>query len=187
MSPTPGDMRAGAEPAVESRQLVALGSVSGVYGVRGWLRIHSYTEPRDNILGFGRWMLLHRGERHVIDVEATRYSGGSVLAKFTGVDDRDEARNWIGAEIAVERRELPPCEPGEYYWADLEGLTVVTSGGERLGRVDHLIATGAHDVIVLDGASGRMIPFVADRIVRRVDLDAGEIVVDWDPAYWDLS
>jgi 16S rRNA processing protein RimM len=185
MSPTSGDVRTGAEPAGELRQRVTLGRISGVYGVRGWLRVHSYTEPRDNILRFARWMLLHQGERRVIDVEATRYAGGSVLAKLAGVDDRDVARGWIGAEIAVERQELPPCEPGEYYWADLEGLSVVTADGERLGSVDHLIATGAHDVIVLDGAPGRMIPFVADRIVRKVDLDTGEIVVDWDPAYWD--
>jgi 16S rRNA processing protein RimM len=185
MSPTSGDVRAGAEPAVEPRPLMTLGRISGVYGVRGWVRIHSYTEPRDNILGFGRWILLHRGERRVIEVEATRFASGSVLAKLAGVDDRDVARGWTGAEIAVERRELPPCGPGEYYWADLEGLAVVTPDGDRLGAVDHLIATGAHDVIVLDGAPGRMIPFVADRIVRKVDFDAGEIVVDWDPAYWD--
>jgi len=89
----------------------------------------------------------------------------------------------IGADIAVERSELPACEPGEYYWADLEGLEVVTPAGDRLGTVDHLVATGGHDVLVLAGKPERLIPFVHGAVIRGVDLVAGVIVADWSPEF----
>jgi 16S rRNA processing protein RimM len=159
-------------------KLVTLGRISGVHGVKGWVKVHSYTEPRENIAGFGVWIVSRRGAASALEVEDSRSGGGHVLAKLKGIDDRDEARGWIGAEIAVERAALPQCAPGEYYWADLEGLEVRTLGGEALGKVDHLLATGSNDVLVLDRA-GRLIPFVPGSVIRSVDLDAGVIVADW--------
>jgi 16S rRNA processing protein RimM len=164
-----------------SKKLVTLGRIAGVHGVRGWLKVHSYTEPRENIVAYGEWTVTGRGAPCRMTVEAGRRQGGNVLAKLRGIDTRDEAHAWIGAEVAVEREALPPCEPGEYYWTDLEGLEVRTVHGVALGRVDHLLATGAHDVLVLAGAPQRLIPFVPDEIVREVDLEAGIIVVDWEP------
>jgi 16S rRNA processing protein RimM len=86
----------------------------------------------------------------------------------------------IGCEIGVRREQLPPTSPGEYYWSDLEGLTVVTVQGEMLGTVDHLIETGANDVMVVHGERERLIPFVMQQVVVDVDLGKGEIRVDWD-------
>ena len=105
------------------------------------------------------------------------------MAKLQGVDDCDEARALIGTEIAVAREDLPACGPGEYYWADLEGLDVRTLSDETLGCVDFLFGTGDHDVMVVAGTRERMIPFVQGRIVHKVDLDCGVIIVDWDPSY----
>jgi 16S rRNA processing protein RimM len=165
------------------RKLVTLGRISGVYGLRGWVKVHSYTEPRANIVGFDVWTVRQRGGERTIEVEEGRDQGASVVAKLRGVDNRDEARELIGAEVAVERSALPKCEPGEYYWTDLEGLAVVTPGGDRLGTVDHLVATGGHDVLVLAGRPQRMIPFVHGAVIRSVDLDAGVIVADWSPEF----
>ena len=159
-------------------RLVTLGRVSGLYGVRGWVKVHSYTEPRDNVVGFERWTIRARGGERTVEVEDGRAQGASVVAKLRGVDDRDAARELIGADIVVERVALPECGPGEYYWADLEGLEVRTAEGVVLGRVDHLLATGGNDVLVLDQA-GRLIPFVPGSVIRSVDLDAGVIVADW--------
>ena len=86
----------------------------------------------------------------------------------------------MGSEIGIRRDQLPAPEPGEYYWSDLQGLEVVTEKGESLGRVDHLIETGANDVLVVKGDRERLIPFVMQQVVTRVDLDAGTIQVDWD-------
>jgi 16S rRNA processing protein RimM len=166
-------------------RLVTLGRIAGVFGVQGWLKVHSYTEPRENIVTFGEWIVSRDGEQRRIRLDGGRGHRGSVIAKLHGVDDRDQARAWIGAEIAVERAALPPLGPDEYYWADLEGLEVRNGQGESLGRVDHLLATGAHDVLVLRDARGgeTLVPFVLDRIVRKVDLEAGVIVVDWEPGF----
>ena len=179
-------LRALCDHAVSAKspdRLVTLGRISGVYGVRGWVKVHSYTEPRDNVVGFARWTLRTRAGESIVELEDGRAQAASVVAKLRGVDDRDAARELIGADIAVERSALPACEPGEYYWADLEGLEVVTPAGERLGTVDHLVATGGHDVLVLAGRPERLIPFVHGAVIRGVDLAAGVIVADWSPDF----
>jgi 16S rRNA processing protein RimM len=165
--------------SAKSHKLVTLGRITGLYGVKGWVKIHSHTEPRENIVGFDVWTVRRRGMDDTMEVEEGRSHGSGVVAKLRGIDDRDMARELIGADIAVERSALPECAAGEYYWTDLEGLEVVTPAGERLGVVDHLMTTAAHDVLVLAGQPGRMIPFVTGEVILTVDLDAGRIVADW--------
>jgi 16S rRNA processing protein RimM len=162
---------------------VILGRVSGVFGVKGWLKVQSYTQPRDNIVGFGAWTLRMNGVDHDFEVEDGHSHAGSVVAKLHGIDDREQAREWIGADIVVARERLPALEEGELYWTDLEGLEVRTTTGIVLGKVDHLLATGGNDVLVLDSVPQRLIPFVVGAVVREVDLEAGHIVVDWSPDY----
>lgn len=167
------------------QDFVRLGRISGVHGVKGWVKIHSFTEPRENVVGFRHWTLDTGAGLVEVEVEAGRLHGRTVIAKLAGTDDRDAALERVGAGIGVPRAALPELDAGEYYWRDLEGLAVVTTAGERLGRVDHLLETGAHDVLVLDGAPGRLIPFVPGPVVRDVDLEAGHIVVDWSSEYWE--
>ena len=157
--------------------------MTGLYGVKGWVKIHSYTSPRENIVTFSRWVLRHDDHCEAIQVEDGRRHGRTVVAKLPGIDDRDRARALIGAQIEVDREDLPPCEPEEYYWADLEGLSVRTVTGDDLGEVDYLFSTAAHDILVVEGERQRLVPFVRERIVREVNLDRGLIVVDWDPSY----
>ena len=159
--------------------IVRLGYICGVHGVKGWIKVHSYTEPRGNIVDYTNWMLERDGRRWRAALEHGKSDGKNVLAKLEGIDDRDAAGDLIGTEIMVARDALPPCGPGEFYWADLEGLEVVTGDGRALGRVDHLLATGANDVLVVRGETEQLIPFVLDSVVREVDLTAGRIVVDW--------
>lgn len=161
---------------------VTLGRVSGVFGVKGWLKVQSYTDPRDNIARFDRWTLRMNGADQPFEVEEGHSHGGSVVAKLRGIGDRDVARDWVGADIVVERERLPPTREGELYWTDLEGLEVRTTNGVVLGKVDHLLATGGNDVLVLDGTPERLIPFIVGSVVVEVDLAAGRIVVDWS---WD--
>jgi 16S rRNA processing protein RimM len=162
---------------------VTLGRVSGVFGVKGWLKVQSYTEPRDNIARFPTWTLRIEGADHSFDVEDGHSHAGSVVAKLRGIDDRDRAREWVGAEVVVAREQLPATREGELYWTDLEKLEVRTTTGVVLGRVDHLLATGGNDVLVLDSSPQRLIPFIAGDVVKAVDLEAGLIIVDWCPDY----
>jgi 16S rRNA processing protein RimM len=163
------------------KKWVTLGRVSGVFGVKGWLKVQSYTEPRANIARFGLWTLRLNGGERLFEVADGQGHGGNVVAKLRGIDDPEHARELIGAEIVVERERLPKAGADEFYWTDLEGLEVRTTAGISLGRVDHLLATGANDVLVVRGAAERLIPFVVGAVVKQVDLAAGLIVVDWSP------
>ena len=159
---------------------VPIGRVSGVYGIRGWLKIRSETEPPARILEYRPWQV-GRGERwESFEVCRGRSHGAGFVAELEGLDDRESARRLVGADIAVRRSQLPAPAPDEYYWCDLEGLAVHDAAGVRLGRVQRLMATGANDVMVVDdAAAGLLVPFVPGRVVREVDLEAGKIVVDW--------
>lgn len=167
---------AGRPPGPE--RFVVLGSIGGAFGVQGWVRINSYTDPVDNILDYPVWQVGRAGKWQPVEIEEGRVTAKGVLAKLAGIDTPEDARLHVGAEIAVARSELPPAEPGEYYWSDLEGLEAVTKGGDALGRVDHFRTTPAGPVVVIRGEREHWVPFVKDRIVQ-VDLAAGRIVLDW--------
>jgi 16S rRNA processing protein RimM len=162
---------------------VRLGRVLGPWGVKCWIKVYSYTDPRENIVNFPVWSLEQDGRRRSVKIEHGRRHGSQVVVKLHAVDDCDAAELLAGAEILVERGELAPCDDGEYYWTDLEGLRVVTLAGVDLGQIDHLFATGSNDVMVVIGDKERLIPFLAEQVVQTVDLGEGIVVVDWDPDF----
>lgn len=164
--------------------MVVLGRISGIHGVRGEVKVFSETRERAAILDYPLWQLRLAGGWKAVRLLGGHVQGsGVVVARLEGVEDRDQARALIGTEIAVRREELPPAEPGTYYWADLEGLTVVNLEGVVLGTVSHLFETGANDVlVVVDGERERLIPYTREA-VKQVDLQARTIRVDWDPEF----
>ncbi len=161
---------------------VILGRIAGLFGVRGWIKVFSYTDPREAILDYGDWMLQRDGQWTVTEVVEGQRHGKSVIARLEGVTDRDTAATWIGAEIGVSRAAMPVPEDGRFYWSDLVGLNVVHRDGTDLGRIESMLETGAHDVMVVKSDIERLIPFVMDKVVKDVDLAAGVINVDWE---WD--
>ncbi|HEY0719731.1 MAG TPA: ribosome maturation factor RimM [Gammaproteobacteria bacterium] len=161
-----------------------VGRINGLYGVRGWVKVFSHTEPRDNILSYHTWYLRRGNEWQPIEPAEGRLHGKGVVARLTGCDDRDLAAGLIGSDIAILREQLQPAEAGEYYWADLIGLQVSTIEGVDLGTVDHLLETGSNDVlVVLQGKRERLIPFIREQVVRSIDLAGKKMVVDWDPDF----
>lgn len=160
------------------------GEISGVFGVKGWVKIYSFTEPRENILRYSPWFLQKNNQIKEIKVTGGQRQGNNVVAELEGIVDRDAALALIGAKILIRKEQLPKPKPGEYYWADLVGLQVKTEAGVLLGEVDHLLETGANDVLVVrDGETERLIPFLQQQTVLQIDLDAGLMVVDWDPDF----
>ncbi len=142
----------------------------------------SYTDPREAILNYDRWLLTCDGNTQELEVAEGRRRGKAVVARLAGIEDRDAAALLVDCSIAVPREALPVVENGRYYWTDLEGLDVVTRDGRSLGRVAYLLETGAHDVLVTAGEPEHLIPFVMDEVILDVDVAAGVIRVDWD---WD--
>ena len=159
-----------------------LGRVSGLFGVKGWVKVFSHTRPREAILDYKCWFLKQEGNWRPVVVREGKRHGKSVIAQLEGVDDRDLAAALIDCDIAVSRADLPEAEEGTYYWADLEGLQVVHKDGTVLGTVSYLLETGANDVLVIEGEKERLVPFIADEVILDVDVVKGVIRVDWE---WD--
>lgn len=167
-------------PAEVHRQVV-LGTIAGPHGTRGWVRIRSSTEPPENILRYAPWQVGRDGRWSPVGVAEGQAQGRGVFARLDGCRDRDDALGYRGCEIAVERSRLPDLEDGEFYWTDLLGLRVATTGGVELGEVERMMETGANDVMVVRGELERLIPFLPGTVVQAVDIERGAIVVDWHP------
>ncbi|HUG98297.1 MAG TPA: ribosome maturation factor RimM [Gammaproteobacteria bacterium] len=162
---------------------VVLGKVGGLYGVRGWVKLWSFTDPVENLLTYQEVELGLAGEWRAARLVEGRRQGQALVGRFEGCSNRDQAAPLVGAELAVSRDRLPESGAGEYYWADLVGLEVVTIEGVSLGRIENMMATGANDVMVVKGERERLLPFLPGRYVRDVDLAGGRMVVDWDPEF----
>jgi len=162
-------------------RFVTLGRISGLHGVQGWVKIYSDTQPKENILTYKPLYLMQNGQWVEWQTEKGRLQGKTVVAKLNGCNDRESARALMGSDIAVKRSQLShSMETGEYYWTDLEGLTVINQEGITLGQIDYLFETGSNDVLVVKGERERMIPYIFQQVVLEIDLKKGQMIVDWD-------
>ena len=109
--------------------------------------------------------------------------GSRLIALFENINDRESAEHLVHQPIAVRRDQFPDTEAGEFYWTDLIGLKVELEDGTELGTIDSLLATGANDVMVVKGNRECLVPFVQEQYVKKVDLENGVVVVDWDPDF----
>lgn len=165
--------------------LIVLGTITSVHGIRGEVKVYSFTDPLDNLLEYRHWTLRREGESRQAELVSGRLQGKVLVARLKGLDDREIARTYAGYDICVPRSELPVLDDDEYYWYQLEGLRVIDLEGRLFGVIDHLLETGANDVIVVKPCTGslddreRLLPYT-EQCVRSVDLAAGEMRVDWD-------
>ena len=162
-------------------ELILVGEISGVFGIKGWLKVFSFTGNKDNILGYSPW-LLKKGSDELKSYLLSKGSlqNKSVIAKLDGIDDRDQAASLVGCSIYVNLSQLPALKDDEYYWSDLVGLNVKTSSGIPLGVVDSLLETGANDVLIVKGDRERAIPFLQGSTILDIDLETRLMTVDWD-------
>jgi 16S rRNA processing protein RimM len=172
-----------------SNEVMTVGKITGCYGIKGWVKIHSYTEPQENFLEFKQWHVQRRGELEPLVFDQGKCHGKGLVAHIKGVDDRTLAESYKGLSVVVPEAQLPGLEDGDYYWRQLQGLAVWCreNGEERvlLGEVDYLIETGANDVLVVKANQEsvddreRLIPYLQGDTILRVDLQEGLIEVDW--------
>lgn len=162
-------------------KVVPLGHVSGVHGVKGWVKIHSLTEPREAIFEYQPW-LMGESLTEVRIIQGKKH-GSRLIALFKDTNDREAAEDLVNQSIAVYRDQFPETQAGEFYWTDMIGLNVELEDGTSLGTIKDLLATGANDVMVVKGDRERMVPFVQEQYVKKVDLENGVVVVDWDPDF----
>jgi 16S rRNA processing protein RimM len=161
---------------------ITLGKIIGVFGVKGWVKIYSYTRPIEKIFEYSPWVLEFEDSSFEVKVRDGQNHGKGLIARFEGIGDRNQAEKLTGARIAVPEQALPATDEDEYYWSQLSGLNVVTTEGIDLGKVIELFETGANDVMVVRGDRERLIPFTRNAVIN-VDLDGQKITVDWDPDF----
>lgn len=161
---------------------VVIGVIGAPFGVEGWVKINSFTNPQDNCLDYQPWVVKQRDQWVNIPVIATKVQGQTILAKFEGYPDRESVRMLTNAELAVPREIFPPTAENEYYWNDLIGMTVVNQDQVTLGQVERIFSTGANDVIVVMGTKKHLLPYIA-QVVKQVDEQARVITVEWDPNF----
>ena len=165
----------------ESSALIQLGFVGAPFGVRGWVKLRSHTSPPERLLEHGNLQIGRDGAWHSYRIEQRGRSGGALTVKLVGVEDRDQAAALRGAQVCVPRVDLPQREDKDFYRADLIGCEVVNLSGIDLGVVQHFVETPAQALMVVRGEREYWVPAVPQHL-RRVDLKARRVVVDWDTA-----
>lgn len=169
-------------------KLIVVGKITGAFGIKGWVKIHSHTDPEEALFAYPSLKLLLNGQLMPITVDVFQAHGKGYVAKFHEVIDRNQAEAFKGGLIQVARDDFEALVDGEYYWDDLAGLSVINQAGVTLGRVDHLFNAGASDVMVVKGVEGQgkkeyLIPFLTEQFIIEVDLSQGKIIVDWDESF----
>ena len=159
--------------------LIQLGFVGAPFGVRGWIKLRSHTDPPERLLEHRSLVLGQGGAWQSYRIEASGRSGGALTVKLAGIENRDQAQALRGAQVCVPRSELPQREIRDFYRADLIGCEVVNLDGISLGNVQHFIESPAQVLMVVRGTREFWIPAVPQHL-RRVDLQARRVVVDWN-------
>ncbi len=169
---------------------VILGKIGAVYGIKGWLKIHSFTDDPQAIFDYSPWVLNLGGKKQSVTVSEWRRHSNGLIAKFADISDRNDAQLRTGAEIMVESEALPDLPEGEFYWRDLIGMDVVNEQGYNFGKVTDIMETGSNDVLVVKanpndgfGKKERLIPYIDDQVIKSVSLESKQINVDWDPGF----
>jgi len=160
-----------------------MGRVAAPFGIQGWVKVQTLTAHVGNLRDYPLWWLERDGGWRETAVIAAKVQGKTLVAQFAGVNDREAAAGFRGCAIAVPREQLPQPQDNEFYWADLIGLKVINMQRHEFGRVARIVQTGANDVLVVEGTEKEtLVPFIASAI-RKVDLAAGVIEVDWGKDY----
>jgi 16S rRNA processing protein RimM len=169
---------------------VLVARIGAVYGVKGWVKLISFTDPPKNILGYQKFMTLQRdgqGEKLMsLTIDQSKSQGKDIIAHIKGCDDRELARSHTGSSLYLPKSALPELGASEFYWYQLQGLRVINRQGEDLGKVSYLLETGANDVLVVQGDTSsideeeRLIPYLRDQVIEQVDLEQGLIRVSWE-------
>ena len=169
---------------------VVVGRLGAVYGIKGWLKVNSFTDNPESIFDYMPWLIQQKGVWREIQLTGWKRHNNGLICKIEGIDTREDAQVLTGIDIAVLSDQLPTLPQGEYYWRDLIGCAVVTTKGYQLGSVSELMETGSNDVLVVQanlkdafGMKERLIPFIDDQVIKHIDITARLIEVDWDPGF----
>ncbi|MCF7504855.1 MULTISPECIES: ribosome maturation factor RimM [Vibrio] len=180
----------GTETMSEQNNRIVMGKLGSTYGIRGWLKVFSYTDNAESIFDYSPWYLNQKGKWVEYKVESWKRHGQGYVCKLAGLDVREDAQLMTNFEIAIDPASLPELSEDEFYWRELFGMQVFTTKGYDLGEVTDLLETGSNDVLVIKanlkdafGQKERLVPYLEEQVIKKVDREARRIEVDWDPGF----
>ncbi|QYK00636.1 ribosome maturation factor RimM [Shewanella psychrotolerans] len=169
---------------------IVLGKLGSCHGIKGWLKITSYTDSAEDIFDYSPWLIKEQGEWREVKVDQWRFQGKALIAALEGITTRDQAQMLTNCEIAIPAESMKELPEDEFYWRDLIGCKVVNTKGYDMGKVEQIVETGSNDVLLVKanakdgfGKTERMIPFVTEQFIIEVNLSDKQILVDWDPDF----
>lgn len=199
-------LKIGEQTSVDLKDCIHLGKLVGTWGVKGWLKVFSYTRPRKNIGQYKHWLLVHSASNNrqhnkassitnkakailatSVEIKKCKEQGQNIVALIDGINYRDQAESLFGLEVYIEKSQLKPLKQGEFYWSDMIGCEVVNTQAVVLGNVSSIMETGANDVLVVQQDGGQeliehLIPY-SDEIVLEVNVEKQSIQVEWGEDY----
>ena len=165
-------------PHLDDKKLL-VGKINGFFGLQGWVKLLSYTDPRKNILSYQPWYFLSDGVYEKIEVTNGREQSKTIVAHIKDVDNREQSQVFIGKDIYIDKEQLPKLNPGEHYWYEMIGFEVINQHNEKLGVVDYFVETGSNNVLVTKGKKGYWIPYIEPFLIST-NAETKQIIVDWD-------
>ncbi len=163
---------------------LVIGRFGRPHGIKGFITVVSFTEPRENILNYTHWHVGSNNQWQPLNVLQTKVNNKFILAQVEGYAEREQVARLTNVEIAVKREQLQALKPDEYYWHELMDMSVVTKQGRVLGVVSEIMATGSNDVLVVLGEGRYLIPFLPEDVILEIDSRKRLITVDWDPDFY---
>jgi len=164
-----------------SGKKILVGKISNPHGIKGWVKVISFTDPIENILSYKKWTISDNETEKTYCLEDSRIQGNKIVIKLEGVNNRDDADLLKNLQIEVNRSDLPKLDENSYYWEDLVDFNVIDINGMHVGKVDSLFRTGSNDVLVIINKTKQrlLVPFIMVEVIKYVDLDKELISIDW--------
>ncbi len=166
---------------MKSGNKILVGKISNPHGIKGWVKVISFTDPIENILSYKKWTISDNQTEKTYCLEDSRIQGNKIVIKLEGVNNRDDADLLKNLQIEVNRSDLPKLDENSYYWEDLVDFNVIDINGMHVGKVDSLFRTGSNDVLVIINKTKQrlLVPFIMVEVIKYVDLDKELISIDW--------
>lgn len=166
---------------MRSGQKILVGKISNPHGIKGWIKVISFTDPIENILSYKKWTISDNETEKTYCLEDSRIQGNKIVIKLEGVNNRDDADLLKNLQIEINRSDLPELEENSYYWEDLVDFNVIDIKGNPVGKVDSLFRTGSNDVLVIINETKErlLVPFIMEEVIKYVDLAKELISIDW--------
>lgn len=164
----------------KNRDWVIVGRFGRPHGIKGFVKVLSFTEPADNILQYHDWHANIKNQWQPLKILQVEVNDKFILVQVEGYQEREQAAYLTNVDIAVKHEQLPELQAGEYYWHQLIGMQVVNQEGIDYGQVVEVFATGSNDVLVVMGDKRRLIPYLPGQVVLDVNDTKRVITVDWD-------